>query len=305
MSRWYLLLLAPLVAATIAPAWAQQSSFNQVKVRFNRSEKDRRLIDKDAVLVLDETARKVIVRNERKPLEVDFGQIEKVVFDVSTHMRGGVMAAMVSETLQAQHVSDYWCYLAYRGTNGKVTPYMIEIDKKHSAQIIEKMKALLGPKVKVAKFPEEAKRIDKKTLKDRQSKFKLKVDKQNHPVPEIKAGKALVVVVCPPLAARFAGQGEQHKLHANDHVVAVNKMGTYSFFYLDPGEYLLVSEVGNASGFKIVLEAGKGYYLLQNTFQHAFMSNWRAGMTSLSRHSKELVMYELSGAYHSVWTRKE
>ncbi len=54
--------------------------------RFNRSEMDRRLIDKDAVLILDETAHKLIVRNEQRPLEVDFDNIEKVVFDVSTHM---------------------------------------------------------------------------------------------------------------------------------------------------------------------------------------------------------------------------
>ena len=41
-------------------------------------------------------------------------------------------------------------------------------------------------------------------------------------MPEMKPDKATVVVVCPPLAARNAGFGNQFKLHANDEVVAVN-----------------------------------------------------------------------------------
>ena len=83
----------------------------------------------------------------------------------------------------------------------------------------------------------------------------------------MKADKALVVVVCPPLAARFQGKGGiQYKLHANDRVVAVNTMGTYSFAYLDPGDYLLVSQTETANGFHINLEAGKDYYFLQDTF---------------------------------------
>ena len=89
------------------------------------------------------------------------------------------------------------------------------------------------------------------------SKHKMKADKKNHPLPELKSDKALVVVVCPALAARHAGKGDQIKLHANDKVVAVNKQGTYSFVHLDPGEYQLVSQAGNPNGFRITLEAGK------------------------------------------------
>lgn len=66
-----------------------------------------------------------------------------------------------------------------------------------------------------------------------------------------------------------------------------------------PGDYPLVSQVENASGFRIKLEAGKDYYFLQDTF----MGMWKA-RTALSRHTKELVMYELSGAHYSDWKRK-
>jgi hypothetical protein len=88
-------------------------------------------------------------------------------------------------------------------------------------------------------------------------------------------------------------------LHANDNVVAVNRAGTYSFAYLDPGKYKLVSQSENANGFEMQLEAGKEYYFLQNTFQGAL--KWDTG---LSRNSPELVMYELNGAYYSRWKQK-
>jgi hypothetical protein len=171
--------------------------------------------------------------------------------------------------------------------------------KEQSQKAIEQFKAVLGDRATVAEFPEQEETIDKNTLKDLQSKHDLKVDQKNHPLPDLKPDKALVVVVCPPLAARYEGKGVQYKLHANDQVVAVNKMGTYSFAYLDPGDYLLVSQTENASGFHMKLEAGKDYYVLQDTF----MGTWKAH-TTLSRHSKELVMYELNGAYFSDWKRK-
>ena len=38
-------------------------------------------------------------------------------------------------------------------------------------------------------------------------------------------------------------KGPVVRLHANDHVVAVNSWGTYAFAYLDSGEYLLAAQV--------------------------------------------------------------
>ncbi len=88
-------------------------------------------------------------------------------------------------------------------------------------------------------------------------------------------------------------------MHANDRVVAVNKAGTYSLAYLDPGKYRLVSQSENANGFERELEGGKTYYFLQNTFQGVF--RWE---TKLSHNSKELVTYLMSGTYFSDWSRK-
>jgi hypothetical protein len=90
------------------------------------------------------------------------------------------------------------------------------------------------------------------------------------------------------------------KLHANGHVIAVNKQGTYTYAYLDPGEYLLAAQAENASGFRMKMEAGNDYYLLQGIL----MGNWK-GRATLSRHSREYVLFEASGAYLSDWKRKE
>jgi hypothetical protein len=283
---------------------AQQVTFDKVKARFSKSAKDRRLVDKSADLIFDDTARKLTVRCVQHPLDIGYDAVQRVVFDVSHHMRGGNLGAaiggLVGAAIMSKHVNDYWFYLEYEDSQGKVIPYMLEIDKESSPQVIEKAQASFPGKVTVADFPEKEEKIDKATLKALQTKHSLKVDKVNHPLPELKPDKALVVVVCPPLDARSAGHGVQYKFHANDEVVAVNLMGTYYFCYLDLGEYQLVSQTENASGFRMKLEAGQDYYFLQNTF----MGAWKA-RTTLSRQTKELTMYELQGAYWSDWKLKK
>lgn len=175
---------------------------------------------------------------------------------------------------------------------------LFEIPKGSANTVIEKAKTLFGTRVEVADFPQKSDEIEKGHLAGVHSKQALKVNKQSHPVPEVKPDKATLVVVCPPLAARYSGRGNQYKLH--DRVVAVNKSGTYSYAYVDPGKYLLASQSENANGFEMELEAGKEYFFLQNTFQGAFK-----GRTVLSRNSRELVLYELSGAHYADWTPKE
>jgi hypothetical protein len=77
-------------------------------------------------------------------------------------------------------------------------------------------------------------------------------------------------------------------------------MGTYSFAYLDPGKYRLVSQQENANGFEMELEAGREYFFLQNTFQEGLTPQ----VTALSRNSPELVTYLLNGSYFSDWKNK-
>jgi hypothetical protein len=309
-----LVLTMALILATLCPA-ADVETFNNVKIHRHKSLKSRVLVDKSGVLTFDDTNKKFTFRHDpvyefeaHENVEVGYDSVTKVVFEVTTHMRGGAIAkvisfasipgVMVGNALASQHVHDYWFYCEYK--NGEQTErVLLEVPKSASEQVISKATRLFGSRVKIDEFKQTGEEIDQKQLPDRNSEQSVRVDHQDHPLPEVKADKATVVVVCPPLAAREAGKGNQFKLHAKAHVVAVNREGTYSFAYLDPGKYRLVSQSENANGFEMELQAGETYYLLQNTF----MGVWK-GQTMLSRNSEELVMYLLDGSYFSDWKNK-
>ena len=195
-------------------------------------------------------------------------------------------------------MTDYWFYLEYKNGDHN-EPVLFELPKGSSEKVIAKARDLFGSRVTTPQFDEKGEEIDPNTLQDLKSKHTSTADRKNHPAPEIMAEKATVVVVCPALETRYTGRGNQFKLHANDHVIAVNRAGTYSIAYLDPGKYKLVSQSENANGFEMQLEKGKEYYFLQNTFQGTL--KWDTG---LSRNSSELVMYEVNGAYYSDWKPK-
>lgn len=302
MKRFLWFLVGLLALGLLAQLHAQQTVFDKVKVRFNRSGEDVRLVDKNVDLIMDDGAKKLIVRGSDHPLEIGYDQVTKVVLETTRHMRGGALSQMVGglagAAIAGMKVQDYWCYIEYKQPDGAIQPYLMEVGKEISGPVVEKMRATFGDRVTLAEFP-EALEIDKNTLPALQTKHDIEVDKKNRPMPQLKPDKALVVVVCPSLAARFAGKGNQFKLHANDKVVAVNRMGTYSFAYLDPGQYKLVSQTENAVGMDLELKAGEAYYFLQDVFQ----GTWKA-KTGFSQHTKELVMYELNGAWHSDWKQK-
>jgi hypothetical protein len=283
-------------------ALAEQMTVEHVKIRRHRSEEKRVLVDKVGTLTFDDSAKKLIFKDDAgDTIDLNYDDIDKIVFEVTSHMRGGALSQVVGgipgAIIAGKHVNDYWMFIA--PNSGKGSSFLLEIQKDWSERVIQKARGAFGDRASVTEFSEKGEEVKKETLKDLQSKHDLNVNKENHPLPELKSDKALVVVVCPPLAARYAGRGNQYKLHANDHVVAVNRWGTYSFAYLDPGKYKLVSQSENANGFDVDLEAGKDYYFLQNTFQGA----WK-GQTALSRNTKQLVMYELDGSYFSDWKRK-
>ena len=343
MKNWRIMLACSLALALPELAWSQQVVFNGTKARFSKSATNRMLVSKDAALVFDDTARRVLVRHNDHPLNVGYDDVQRIVFDASTHRRGGfwgmvagaAVGAVVDEAVGSAvgratgvgavdprvkagvdivtkdlsgarlgadmvvnaPVTDYWCYVEYKGPDGTTQEYMLEIPKASVSEVFRKMQAVFSAKVTVAVFAERAAVVDTKSLKDGRARHDAKPDKKNQPMPELKADKALVVVVCPSeFTLGPAVAGSQYKLHANDSVVAVVREGSYSFAHLDPGDYLLVAQLSNANGFRMKLEAGQEYYFLLDTV--------RDEVTALSRHSKELVMFELNGAYFSGWKRK-
>jgi hypothetical protein len=289
---------------------AQKTVFDSVKIRRHRSADKRVLVDKIGTLTLDDSARMFKFESDAgDDIEVGYDDIGKVVFDATTHMRGGGVAQvitaaplagpLVGTAIAGSHVNDYWFYLDYKN-HAQNESALLVVPKNSSERVIAKITNVFGSRVTVTDFSEKGAAVKMDDLKALKSKQALKIDKQNHPLPEVKPDKATVVVVCPPLAARYAGKGNQFKLHANDQVVAVNREGTYSFAYLEPGKYRLVSQAEDANGFEMELEAGHEYYFLQNTFQGVF--KWE---TTLSRNSREVVMYLAEGSYLSDWKPKE
>ncbi len=254
---------------------AQPTIFENVKIRRHRSADKRVLVDKVGTLTFDDSTRKVLFKSDAGDrIDVGYDDIGKVVFEVTTHMREGAFSEVIKgvglpglvagSVVASTHVKDYWFYLDYKD-HDRSESVLIDVPKSSSAQVINKAQSVFGPRVTVTDFPEKGAEVKVEDLKALKSKHVLKVDKQSH------------------------------------QVIAVNKMGTYSFAYLDPGKYRLVSQAENANGFEMELEGGHEYFFLQNTFQQTLTPN----KTALSRNSPELATYLLEGSYFSDWKPKE
>jgi hypothetical protein len=309
-----------LIVFSLAGTYCQASettTFEHVKIRRHKNPHDRVLVDKVGVLAFNDAGRRLTFASHAgDKLDVGYDDVVKVVFEVTTHMPGGMWPTMISAAglpgmvagpiVKSVHLHDYWFYVEYKNGDHN-EPVLLEVPKGSSEAMIAKATTLFGAHVTVADFKEKGEPIknkngelDEQLVPDLRSKQTANVDKKNHPLPEVRPDKATVVVVCPSLWAHTAGYSIQFKLHANDHVIAVNRFGTYSFAYVEPGKYKLISQSENANGFEIEMEAGKTYYFLQNTFEGVLKER-----TMLSRNSPELVMYELNGSYFSDWKRED
>jgi hypothetical protein len=264
MRRFLTLICLLLFSAYGLPA--QKMVFEGVKIHRHRSAEKRVLIDKLGTLTFDDSARKLTFdRGADDHIEVGYDEVGMIVFESTARMRGGELAAVVQAAplagpvvgaaVAGAHVNDYWFYLDYKNRDQSESALMV-VPKNSSERVIAKATSLFGSRATVTDFPEKGAAVKVGDLKASKSKQALKVGKLSHPLPELESDKATVVVVCSPLPARYAGRGNQFKLHANDQVIAMNKWGTYSFAYLDPGKYRLVSRTENTDGFEMELEAG-------------------------------------------------
>jgi|ERR1035438_948530 hypothetical protein len=280
--------------------FSENTKFENVKIRRHKSPEKRELVDKIGVLAFDDDARKLTFHSEAGDnFAASYSDITKVVFDSDTHMNVGFPALR-------RNVHDRWLYLEYsQGDHSEKV--LLVLPKDICDKATAKVQTLFGERVTIANYAEKGEPIvnkdgdtDKRRIPDLKSKHSIRLDTTTHPLPEIKSDKATIVVVCPPLTARTIGRGDQLKLHANGKVIAVNKMGTYSIAYVDPGKYSLISQLENdANGFDMNLEAAKTYYfIIQLTLDG--IVNFHA---KLSRNSPEVVMYLADGAYFSDWKR--
>ncbi len=264
------------IFATV-PSFTQPAVFKDVEARHSPSAKNRPMVETSATLILDDASKKLQVKSSERPLDVAYADVQKIIFDSRF----------------------FWCYIESRKAGGPPQAYMLRIDDGSWDKVTAKVKESLLDRVIMAEA-RNGEAIEHDAVKYSHSSHSVKVDKVNHPIPEVKPDKALVVAACLPMVARSAGRGYPFLLRANDQVIAVNMMGTYSFAYLDPGEYLIISQSKNSDGLKVKLDAGKDYYFLQD----ARFGGMRSFKTSVSMHRKEVVMYELAGAWYSDWKAK-
>jgi hypothetical protein len=289
--------LAIFLLLSISLLFAENTRFEDVKIRRHKSAEQRELVDKIGVLGFEDDSQKLTFHSAASDqFAIPYSDITKVIFDRDTH--GSAKMASI-------HLHDRWLYLEYRQGDHSEKVLLI-VPKATYDKASAKSQSLFGDRVTIANYPEKGKSdgdIDKSRIPDWKAKYSVKLDRTAHPLPEVKSNKATIVVVCPPLTARETGYGGEFKLYANGKVIAVNEMGTYSIAYVDPGKYSLISQSDDANGFEMDLEAGKTYYFIQETVIGAAFVTMRIH-TVLSRNSPEVVMYLADGAYLSDWKRK-
>jgi hypothetical protein len=241
-----------IVLTLVCSVSAENLVVQNTKIYRHHSAKDRIFVEQAGGLTFDNSTEALtFTDNKGYNLHISYADVNKVVFEVDTHMRGGssplwalggAVGAGIGAARAGRHVTDYWMYVAPAVNKG--TPFLLVVPKDSSDEVIEKAKAIFAERVEMADFPEKGADIDKTTLADIQSKEAVKVDKDAHPVPEIKPDKALIVVVCPALSPRGAGVGLPFKLYANGHVTAANRNGT-SIDY--PKRCAVTAEVASSS----------------------------------------------------------
>jgi hypothetical protein len=303
-----------LLSLLFAASWlvGETVTFDHITIHRHRDAEERMSAERDGILTFDDDRREVTFQtkkwgwfDEQIKFEAPYDNVTKVVFDSTTHRRGeggwallnlnpvGIVAAAA---IGARSVQDNWLYIEYK-VGERAEPVLLMLPNDCLADVKQKAAGLFGGRVVVSSFPEHSEEIPPKQLRSPQfkSKFAVKLNKKDHPLPTERPDKATIFVVC-PMVGLEAGHGHV-KLHANDRVIAVNELGTYSFAYLDPGKYRLMSQSSNnGSGFETELEAGKTYYFVQNSLHD--------GLTVLSRNSGEVVTYLAADTYLSKWNPK-
>jgi hypothetical protein len=276
-----------LAVACALPASAA-TEFKDVGMRCAASAKDPRVIPYAAGLILDDAGRAFTIRMERperRTVTVAYGDILKVVVESASAQ------AAPGSTEAEKH---YWFY--FERKPGAFPDRFVLTMGREGADLLAKTRPFLGDRLQELNFPMAQEMTDLSSLTDRSSNYSVHVRRPGPPLPAaIPKDRVLIVVVCPAVdGAKRLPIG----LDANGRVVAVNEPGTYSFSYLDPGEYTIASQAENARWLRVKLEAGKSYYF----FQDGLDAGERTG---LSMHSKEMALFEISGAAYSDWRREK
>lgn len=313
MRRLGIIAASLLLAGTLS---AQQATFSDVKARFAKTN-EREMEEKGATLVLDGSARRLRVKSGDRPLDVSYDDIQKVVVEVDTlgrkagfgasfigMMAGGLLFGnAIATSIDKPFDNDHFVLLEYKQPGGATASYGLVVERPSVPAVLSALKAAFGERLVLPVFTEKPEAMDTKLLNPSKARFRYTNTDKQHPLPELRADKALVVVATPATIMRRIGPEKRYGiafLYANGVPVGVTGPGCYLFFYLDPGEYSLISQTQDAVGLRMKLEAGKDYYLTQTLYAKGIRLR-----SFLTRHSKELVMYEVAGSLWSDWGPQE
>jgi hypothetical protein len=317
--RYSAVVLALLLPLSIYP---QQTALTKIKVRF-KDDKKQQQVDQDAALRIDDSARRLVVISKEQPRELSYDDVQKIIIEPDSHagnigfgaalagfaagglLFGGKIATAIDNPLKADHV----VYIEPKNIGGKTAPLVLVLGKDVAPEGLKRIKAAFGDLVVVPVFDEQPEPIDKKQFKSVEP-FEVKGSAQEPPLPAVRAEQALVVVAAPVGGSFRPIETNKNtpfyaKVLVNDRVLAVNAPGSYSFFYLDPGEHLLVTQalvdkkLVDVTGLRLKAEAGKEYYLTQTIYISGGMKSF------LSRHSKEVLMQEVNDLLWSEWKPKK
>lgn len=280
-----------------------------------KSAKNPTLDERKGDLKFDDAAKKLVFESGKQSFDTSYDGVRRIVFDEATHLRPRrQMLKQIDEQMKRAH-GDYWMYVEFAAPGGQLAKHMLQIPRESAMQVVDKAKQVFAGRVVVTDVHIGV-RFDAKTLKEVASKHTFELaERKKHPLPDLKPDKAVIVVVHPIYVSGGGGlllskfvhhkPGEmndyQVKIHANDRVVLVNRVGTYGFAYLDPGDYQIVAKgkLQQGSALQIAAEAGKAYYFLVDDFDDSPGFD-----VQLSQHSPELVMHKLGEAYFAEWAQK-
>jgi hypothetical protein len=301
----------PITVIAILASFAgtySQARFTDVEIRYVPAG-ELILENQDAELVIDDKARRINVRSKAKSLDVGFDDIERAIVEVNTHgkkagfgaslagwMAGGLLFGdLIATSIDKPFDQDHFVLFETKGQ----APLLISIDNRSVPAALKALQAALGNKVHVPQFTEKVETIPDEKFNPPKVKVSAVPTVKMRPVPNILPGKATIVMTA-PVAIFFAIKPEKKGpgilVYANDKLVTVIWAGNYTFFHLDPGEYMLAGDTPAPTGLRIKVEAGKDYYFT--------LTPWHKGIrmrSFITRNSKELITYEMSGALWVDW----
>jgi hypothetical protein len=288
---------------------AQQSTTSAVMLRFTR-EKDRHQIYQDATLTLDNTARRLVVTSKERPQSVSYDAVRKIIIEPDSGAKGpgfgSILAgfAVNSKLFRGQIKAAQLVYVEHAASDGTTAAFVLSVPEQAAEETIARIKSAFSDRVVVPVFSEAWEQLEEKQWKS-VKKYDVRAVAGKPSLPEMRSDKGLIVVACPVSGGFEAIRTDKPYYHlsarilVNNDVVAVNGPGTYTAFYLDPGEHLLVSYLNDTTGLRLKVEGGQEYHLIQTVYIKG------GNKSFLTRHSKDLVMHEIGSLMKADWKVKD